>query len=290
MIVLIKILSQLPLSVLYLLSNFAKFILCHVFNYRKKVIESNLRNSFPDKTESEIKILRNNFYGYFADIFIEFVKGYTITKAQILNRVTIIGDEEVQKKLNLQQPVILVAGHQGNWEWAIHRLAFTNYTNDIIYQKLSNKAFNQFTYDVRTKFAGIHLLEKRESVILTRDRRSIPRAVCLLSDQAPQKPDSAFWTSFLNQDTAFFTGVERFAREYQYPVFYVELIRKKRGYYEMKYELLADLPFEKIPKGEIIQRFAKKLEDSVNKYPEQYLWSHRRWKHARPEKLNIKWD
>jgi KDO2-lipid IV(A) lauroyltransferase len=290
MINLIKILSKLPLSFLYGLSNIVQFIFIYIFNYRKKVIENNLKNSFPDKSSTEIIKLRNQFYGYFTDLFIEFIKGYSISKEEILKRVKIIGDEEVQKRLNQNQPVILVAGHQGNWEWAIHRLALTNYTNDIIYQKLSNKAFNDFTYQVRTKFKGINLLEKRESVLLTRDRKNIPRAVCLLSDQAPQKPESAYWTQFMNQETAFFTGVERFAREYQYPVFYIELIRTKRGYYEMRYELLADLPFENLPKGEIIERFANKLDHSVNNYPDQYLWSHRRWKHSKPENLTLKWD
>ncbi len=290
MINLIKFLSRFPLFFLYGFSNFVDFILVNIYSYRKNVIEGNLRNSFPSKSQKEIIQLRNKFYTYFTDTFIEFVKGYSITREEVLKRVELIGDDEVQARLNSNQSVILVAGHQGNWEWAIHRLALTNYTNDIVYQKLSNKKFNDFTYAIRTKFAGINLLEKRESVLLTRERKDIPRAICLLADQAPQKPESAYWTTFLNQDTAFFTGMERFAREYKYPVFYVELIRKKRGYYELKYELLADLPLENLPKGEIIERFAKKLENSVNNYPDQYLWSHRRWKHKKPNVLNLKWD
>ncbi|MEY2793883.1 MAG: Kdo(2)-lipid lauroyltransferase [Bacteroidota bacterium] len=290
MINLIKIVSKLPLSMLYGFSNFVQFILIHLYSYRNEVIEKNLTNSFPDKSRNEILQLRNKFYAYFTDTFIEFIKGYSITKKEILKRIELIGDQEVQNRLKNNQSVILVAGHQGNWEWAIHRLALTNYTNDIIYQKLSNKKFNDFTYAIRTKFKGINLLEKRESVILTRDRKEIPRAICLLSDQAPQKPESAYWTHFLNQETAFFTGMERFAREYQYPVFYVELIRTKRGFYQLKYELIADLPFDTIPKGEIIERFARKLEKSVENHPDQYLWSHRRWKHQKPIGAQLKWD
>ncbi len=290
MIQIIKILSALPLGILYLLSDFAHFILSYIFPYRKKVIEGNLRNSFPEKSNAEIIKLRNQFYQYFTDIFFEFVKGYRISPEEVMKRVQLIGDQEVKNRLSNNQPVILVAGHQGNWEWAIHRLAMTNYTNDIVYQKLSNKKFNDFTYAIRTRFSGINLLEKRESVVLTRERKNIPRAICLLADQAPQKPETAYWTNFLNQDTAFFTGMERFAREYNYPVFYVELIREKRGFYQLKYELLVDAPFNEIPNGEIIERFARKLEKSVQKYPDQYLWSHRRWKHSKPEKINLKWD
>jgi KDO2-lipid IV(A) lauroyltransferase len=134
------------------------------------------------------------------------------------------------------------------------------------------------------------LLEKRESVLLTRERKDIPRVICLAADQAPQKPESAYWTNFLHQETAFFTGMERFARDYQYPVVFAELIRKKRGTYTMTYELLANVPFDELAPGEIIERFARRLEKSIVAYPEQYLWSHKRWKHTKPDKLSLKWS
>jgi KDO2-lipid IV(A) lauroyltransferase len=186
-------------------------------------------------------------------------------------------------------PVVLVAGHQGNWEWAIHRLALSNNLYDVVYQKLNNPAFNQFTMDVRSRFPGVTLLEKRESIITTRDRKHIARGICLAADQAPQKPESAYWTKFLNQDTAFFTGMERFARDYNYPVVFVELIRKKRGKYIMSFEPIANPNYTELPKGEIIERFARRLEKSIIQYPEQYLWSHRRWKHTKPDALSLKW-
>jgi KDO2-lipid IV(A) lauroyltransferase len=160
----------------------------------------------------------------------------------------------------------------------------------VIYQKLNNHTFNEFTKQVRSRFGHVVLLEKRESVLLTRERKDIPRVICLAADQAPQKPESAYWTTFLHQDTAFFTGMERFARDYQYPVVFAELIRKKRGKYTMTYELIANVPFEELAPGEIIERFARRLEKSIVAYPEQYLWSHRRWKHTKPDKLSLKWS
>ena len=58
----------------------------------------------------------------------------------------------------------------------------------------------------------------------------------------------------------------------------------------MTYELLANVPFDELAPGEIIERFARRLEKSINAYPEQYLWSHRRWKHTKPEQLSLKWS
>ena len=285
-----KFLGRLPLSILYTLATGVKWVFYYVIAYRKKVITQNIAHAFPQLNSLQIKELSFKFYGYLTDQLVGFFYGVSISQDEMLARVEMVNEHYISDFLQKGTPVVLVAGHQGNWEWAIHRLALTNYANDIIYQKLSNKDFNDFTYAVRTKFEGITLLEKRESVILTRDRKHIPRAICLLSDQAPQRPETAYWTNFLHQQTAFFTGVEKFAREYKYPVYYVELVRQKRGYYEMRYELLADIPFENIPKGEIIERFAKKLENSVLNYPDQYLWSHRRWKHQKPDKLALKWD
>ena len=249
-----------------------------------------MKKSFPTLSDKELGNLTYRFYGYLTDQLVEFFKGVSITKEDMLERFEIKNEEVVTNFIKKGIPVILVAGHQGNWEWAIHRLALSKNPHDVIYQKLNNPTFNEFTKQVRSRFGHVVLLEKRESVLLTRERKAIPRVICLAADQAPQKPESAYWTTFLHQDTAFFTGMERFARDYQYPVVFAELIRKKRGKYTMTYELLANVPFDELAPGEIIERFARRLEKSIIAYPEQYLWSHRRWKHNKPDKLSLKWS
>ena len=249
-----------------------------------------MKKSFPTLSDKELGNLTYRFYGYLTDQLVEFFKGVSISKEEMLDRFEIKNEDIVTDFIKKGIPVILVAGHQGNWEWAIHRLALSKNPHDVIYQKLNNPTFNEFTKQVRARFGHVVLLEKRESVLLTRERKDIPRVICLAADQAPQKPESAYWTTFLHQDTAFFTGMERFAKDYQYPVVFAELIRKKRGKYTMTYELLANVPFDELAPGEIIERFARRLEKSINAYPEQYLWSHRRWKHTKPDKLSLKWS
>ena len=284
-----KLIGRLPLPVLYGFATFCANLFYYLIPYRKKVIQNNLKNSFPNASQKELNKLLYSFYRYLTDQIVEFFKGASITKDEILDRYEIKNEEIVSDFLKKGIPVLLVAGHQGNWEWAIHRLALSNNVYDIIYQKLNSPLFNEFTMQVRSRFGNINLLEKKESILLTRERKNIPRAVCLAADQAPQKPESAYWTTFLHQDTAFFTGMERFAREYNYPVVFAEAIRTKRGKYTLTYELIANVPFESLVPGEIIERFARRLEKSINEYPEQYLWSHRRWKHKKPDKLSTKW-
>jgi KDO2-lipid IV(A) lauroyltransferase len=285
----LKLIGYLPLFVLYGIASVAKWLLYFVFSYRKKVIVDNIKNSFPTLSHSEVNALTLKFYGYLTDQLVEFFKGSTITKKEMLKRVNLVNEQIINNYLNQGIPVVLVAGHQGNWEWAVHRLALSENLYDIVYQKLSSPLFNEFTFWVRSRFGSNVLMEKRESVILARDRKNIPRAICLAADQSPSKPESAYWTNYLHQDTGFFTGMERFAREYQYPVIFVELIRKKRGYYTMSFEGLIKPPYDNIEKGAIIELFARRLEKSVINYPDQYLWSHKRWKHKKPFNTTMKW-
>lgn len=286
----LKLIGHLPLFVLYQIATLSKWLLYFVFSYRKKVIVNNIKNSFPDLSSSQVNALTMKFYGYLSDQMVEFFKGSTISKEEMLKRVNLVNEQIITNYLDKGVPIVLVAGHQGNWEWAVHRLALSENLYDIVYQKLSSPLFNDFTFWVRSRFGSNVLMEKRESVVLARERKNIPRAICLAADQSPPKPESAYWTNFLNQPTGFFTGMERFAREYQYPVIFVELIRKKRGYYTMSFEELIKPSYENVDKGAIIEIFARRLEKSVLKYPDQYLWSHKRWKHEKPSDITMmKW-
>jgi KDO2-lipid IV(A) lauroyltransferase len=285
----LKLIGHLPLFVLYQVATLSKWLLYFVFSYRKKVIVNNIKNSFPELSSSQVNALTIKFYAYLTDLMVEFFRGSAISKKEMLDRVSLVNEQIITNYLDKGVPVVLVAGHQGNWEWAVHRLALSENLYDIVYQKLSSPLFNDFTYWVRSRFGSNVLMEKRESVILARDRKNIPRAISLAADQSPSKPESAYWTNFLNQPTGFFTGMERFAREYEYPVIFVELIRIKRGYYTMSFEELIQPSYDNVEKGAIIELFARRLEKSVLKYPDQYLWSHKRWKHKKPENATMKW-
>lgn len=289
MMFLYKLIGRLPLFVLYTIATCMKWVFYYLISYRKKVISSNIQNAYPTLSKDEVDKLVFKFYGYLTDQLVEFFRGSQISQEEIIERVELIHEDIIIDYIKQGIPIVLVAGHQGNWEWAIHRLALTSFQNDIVYQKLSNPKFNEFTWNVRKRFGNTLLIEKRESVKISRDRKDIPRAVCLAADQSPSQPESAYWTTFLNQETGFFTGMERFAREYQYPVVFMELIRTQRGRYKMSFEELAKPNYEALAPGEIIERFARRLEKSINKYPDQYLWSHKRWKHQKPEKSTLKW-
>ena len=103
-----------------------------------------------------------------------------------------------------------------------------------------------------------------------------PFAFFLVNDQSPP-PERSYWTKFLNQDTAFFTGVERFSRQFDMPVVYLCANRIARGKYRITIEMLTETP-NKIPQGEILEMHARKLERDIIADPSIWFWSHKRWK------------
>ena len=284
-----KYFSKLPFFVLYGFSNFAYFIIYQIVGYRKNVVIENLQNSFPEKSELEIKHIAKDFYQHIADLFIEFLKGYSISKDEINDRVKMMNLDVIKNYTDKNQSVIIVTGHISNWEWLLHPLNLSGIPMDIVYQKLSNPFFNKLTLFIRSRFTITPLIEKQDTLRRTIDRKDITRALVLGSDQSPQNWKSAYWTTFLNQDSGFFTGTERIARKYDYPVFFSEMRRVRRGFYEIEFtEIAKSTEFQNLPMGAITERFVRILDKSIHKYPSDYLWSHRRWKHKRNEKDVVK--
>ena len=113
-----------------------------------------------------------------------------------------------------------------------------------------------------------------------------PKAVVMGFDQSPADPVKSWWNTFLHQETAWYFGLEKWARMYDLPVIYGHIKKVKRGRYETHYELVTDSP-NALPEGAILQRCIDLLEADIRETPHQWLWSHKRWKHARPESMPL---
>lgn len=278
----IYLLSVLPFPLLYLLSDVVYYLLYYVMGYRKKVVMQNLRNSFPEKSEKEILILSRQFYRYFCDLLLETFKTLSISPKTMLKHCWLDPDS-----LNLfhqlaaeNQSIMVVMGHQGNWEWAGNSFSlYGGHQLYVIYHPLSNKYFNGLVYKMRTRF-GTRLIAMKDTMRDMLNNRSHLSATAFIADQTPL-PDRAYWMNFLNQDTPVFLGIEKIALKIQYPVIYVSIKRVKRGYYAMHAERI-ELPSASDNRlGKLTELHAGKLEADIRKQPETWLWTHRRWKHKR---------
>lgn len=281
----IYLVSILPFPVFYLVSDFFFFLLYYVLGYRRKVVYANLKNSFPEKTPDELKKIEKAFYKYLCDMFLEVFKTLTISKEEAVKRCAFTQETvSIFNKLNNEKrSCIIVMGHYGNWEWAGN--AFSLLCKQqlyVIYHPLSNKHFNNLMYKMRMRF-GTKLYAMKDTMREMIKNRHEISATAFIADQTPP-PEGAYWTNFLNQDTPVFFGTEKIAQKLNYPVVYVTMNRIKRGYYEVHSEVLMT-DSKNTREGEISELHTKKLEADIYQHPEIWLWSHRRWKHKRPDKI-----
>jgi Kdo2-lipid IVA lauroyltransferase/acyltransferase len=277
----IYLISILPFRVLYFISTGLYGLLYYVLGYRKGVVMENLRKSFPEKSEEEIKGIAKRYYKYLCDLFLETFKTLTVSKETMLKHCYFNPQAKaVFDNLAAEnKSIVLVMGHLGNWEWAGNTFSLVNkHQLYVIYHPISNKYFEWLMYKMRTRF-GTKLIAMKDTFREMLENREELNATAFIADQTPA-PQNAYWTTFLNQDTPVFKGTEMISRKVNYTVVYATVKRVKRGYYEMFAEVLCENP-KGTSDGEISELHTRKLEKDIREQPEVWLWSHRRWKHKR---------
>lgn len=274
-----RLLSYLPLPVLYLFSDLIYLIARFVVGYRKKVIDKNLKFAFPDKTDSERKKIRNQFYRNFTDAFFaETLKMLTISEKELRRRFEVVNQEIIDAEVLKGKSALMMAGHVFNWEMAILGVAMnTKVTAETVYLKLNNPFFNRLMLAIRTHFGGI-MTEKREFRKSMITMRSQPRIVHLAADQRPPKSENRYQRDFLNRPAYFFEGGEFMAKKMQLPVFFGTMTKVKRGHYRFEFSKIAEPPFDTAEPHSITDEFCHRLENNIRQQPDLYLWSHKRWK------------
>jgi len=277
MIILVGIM---PFRIMYVLSDLVFFLIYHVIGYRRKVVIANLKSSFPEKDESEIRLLTIKFYHHLCDISLESIKGFTMSKQELIRRHHIINPDLADHYFNSNISVIAVPGHYNNWEWgSLSPGLQIKYPVVAFYKPMSNKLVDAFVKKHRAKF-NTRLASIRETSITFDELSAMQNAFIMAADQSPSNLEDSYWFDFLNQDTAWLHGPEKYARKYNWPVIYVDIQKVKRGFYKLELVLLTENPAS-LPDGEITRLYAQHVEKSIMQEPAYWLWSHKRWKHVR---------
>ncbi|MBX2921934.1 MAG: lipid A biosynthesis acyltransferase [Chitinophagaceae bacterium] len=279
--------SLLPMRVLYLFSDVMFLIVYRCIGYRRKVVLGNLENAFPEKTEAEREVIAKQFFRNMIDAFIETFKLLSASPGFLQRRITANWEmlEQLQQGGKSCQ---LHLGHTFNWEWGHHVLQMnTLYQVLVVYGPLSNKAFEKLLLKIRTRFGSrfIPASDMKNSIAGYADTQYL---LGLVADQSPGKPQQAFWLNFLNQPTAFIPGPEKAARNLNIPVLFASVYKTRRGYYHAELVMASEHPALLEP-GELTLMYARFLEDTIRKQPENWLWSHRRWKHVFKPEYAAQW-
>lgn len=278
---LLRLISRLPLFALYWLSDFLFFVGYRLLKYRRDVVWKNLKNSFPSASDKELRLIEKDFYQNLCDYAMETIKLLSISKAELTNRMRYRNPEVLQPFADQKRSVILLASHQFNWEW----LMVSGSINlplpiDFVYQKQSSPSFDHFLLQIRCRF-GAYAIERGQTARESIRRKNIAKAIAIVADQFPNF-EKKVWTSFLHQDTAFFQGIGQLAVVTQYPAFFVQCKKVKRGYYEAELIPIAAPPYQRDSQA-IVENYAKTVEQFITENPASWLWSHERWKRKREE-------
>jgi Kdo2-lipid IVA lauroyltransferase/acyltransferase len=282
---LLYFISILPFPLLYAISSFFFLVVYYLIGYRKKVVMQNLRNAFPEKSAGEHHTIARKFYAHLCDVMFETVKLLTISRKTFKKRCRMDASsiEIFEEFFSKNQTIVGVMAHCGNWEWGAiaHQIYFKRMITGV-YHPLSNKNFDALMLQLRSRFGGdIVAMNQLYKRLIKLKQQGISTTIGLIADQTPP-PESAYWTTFLNQDTPVFNGTEKLARKFNYPVVYMGVKKVKRGYYDLRVEVITHSPNE-LPEGEISEIHTRKLEQDIREQPETWLWSHRRWKHRRTD-------
>lgn len=277
--------SWLPLRIIYLFTDSIYLVFRFPFPYRKKVILENLKKSFPNKSNNEIKLIQNRFYKHFCDLLAEGIKNLSISKKELLKRVKIENPSIMEQLYAKEKSVLLVSGHYNNWEFLIsaQHLLFKHAAFGIG-KKMTNAFMDQKINERRMRF-GMRVIHNGNFKAEIDKALDTPIAILTLADQSPPDTHKSYWMEFLNQQTPVLFGAEQIAHTYDFAVVYFETIKTKRGHYSIHLKLITEHPTS-LEWGEITEEHTKLLEQTIIKHPEFWLWSHKRWKRTLPEDMN----
>ena len=281
------LLSLLPSRVHYFLSDMLYVILYHLVKYRKEVVRKNLTSAFPEKSEEEICKIEKGFYHFLCDLFAESIQQITISEKHFKKRITFKNVDQLEQVINEGQSIALYLGHYCNWEWVTTLpLWLTSNTQCCqIYHPLQNKVFDQLFLHIRERFGSLCIpMAETLRRILEFQRANQPFIIGYISDQKPYWTNIHHWLDFLHHDTPVLTGAERIICKMNHAVFYSDIRRVRRGYYEVTFRPITREP-KKMKEFELTNIYYQMLEKSIQEAPEYWLWSHNRWSRTR-EKFN----
>lgn len=268
----------------YLFGTMCYILLCYVLRYRRKVMMDNLRRSFPDKSEKELRQICRGAYKNLTEQIINMISQSGMSNKTLLHRMRVTNAEQVRQEIG-DRSVIMLTAHYGPWEaGSTVSLVVPDQTFVAVYHKLTNPVIDELMKRIRSH-TNVELVDMKRTMRHFVDNRNIrPMAMGLIADQNPVLRANMHWYKFLHQWTAFFGGGETLALKYHLPVYYFSPKRLSAGHYEGTFTRIYDGE-EEVEPYTITERYVRLLENDINAHPEMWMWSHRRWKHIPPAEL-----
>lgn len=270
--------GRLPLPLLYAVAPVLHVMVFHLARYRRAVVIDNLSRVYAGRPEAERAAMMRRFYRRLADLAVEILAARTLPAEAFAERVRVTNPDLLRDlSAAFSTPVLLLTVHQGNWEWMLHGVGRAlGHPLTPVYKTLHNASANAFMHEARARFGAEPVALEALSREILRRRRE-PRLWVMLADQAPVPGERSQPVDFLGQSTRFHAFPVALARRLAMPVVFAQCRRRRRGYYEVRFETLAR-DAASVSEAALVQRYASAAERAIREEPESWLWSNRRWK------------
>ena len=273
----LRALGRVPLPIMYALATLSAILMRDVLRYRVAVARDNLRRALPELDEAERRRILRRHYQVFAEVLFELPRVAVMTRAELEARVAIAGLAQMRAEYARGRATLLLIGHQCNWEWQLQATALGVGVPFLAAYKPPHSArADRLMLGLRGRF-GVRMVPGKRLLREVLRWRGRPHAVGMVADQMPTTSPGRVWLRFFGRDTAFFPGPGEIARAADYGAWFMPLRRVRRGYYESGFVPLAAAG-ERLEVADFTARYAAQLEAMIRESPEDWAWTHRRWK------------
>ena len=250
---------------------------------RKAVVERQVRAAFPGLAEQEVWRIARASYANLGRVTIDAAVMADSTPAQIAARFERVEGWDVVERVRARgKGMIIVAGHLGNWELGGAYIATRGIPLEAVARRMQNPLFDRFLTKTRESM-GLTVVHDADAV------RRVPRVLregniaAFMFDQGAAGLAST-WVPFFGRLAKTPRGPAVFALRLDAPVVFATAVRQANGRYLLALEeVVAERSGDREEDTHrIVAQMTAQLERWVRRYPEQYFWQHRRWKHQRP--------
>jgi KDO2-lipid IV(A) lauroyltransferase len=253
----------------------------------RRLAVGNLAAAFPLRSPAECRVIARGMFAHFGRLLMVLLKFSTMKPDRMLERVEFEGDERVASAHSQKKGVLLFTGHFGFWEInaLVHALAMQPMS--VLARPLDNPLLHALLESMRCS-TGNSVIYRRGALRRVLRALSENQAVAILIDQHIQTSD-AIYVDFFNRPAATPWALAALALRTGAPVVPVFALPLPRGRFRMVYEHPVDPPRSDDPDAirEFTQRCTDVLEMYVRRYPDLWLWMHRRWRDVEPRSANV---
>jgi KDO2-lipid IV(A) lauroyltransferase len=278
---LLRLLSQLPLPALYALCGGLAW-LARVVGWRKALVMDGLALCLSGSDAAALRGRAKEFYAGLGRIVAEFLYGARMTTAEFEERVRFENDSVVRDALAAGRRVLVVAGHQCNWEWLLLEIS-RRFGEQIVspYKPISREGADRWARGVRQRFGAIMVPAKEFGPYLVSRRRQV-RMIAMAADQSPSaKSETQVWLPFFGRETSFFQGPGWIGEKLRFEPVFAAMSPDGRGRYRVRFRPMS-APGERLDAEQILTSYVRELEALIRQHPAHYFWAYNRWKRAKP--------